>query len=73
LRAGVERAEIFLSGPNAKKGHRKMRLLTPLTAVGLFPRNERQSRAFIVRCNISWIVPDFVHARLRATLDRSAP
>jgi hypothetical protein len=68
-----KRVEIFLSDPNAKKGHRKMRLQTPLTAVGLFPRNERQCRAFIVHCNISWVVPDFVHATLRATDDPSPP
>lgn len=34
-------------------------------------RNEPEGRLFILRCNISRIVPDFVHARLSAYDDRS--
>jgi len=36
-------------------------------------RNEPEGGLFILRCNTSWIVPDFVHAPLSAYDDRSSP
>ena len=65
---------IFLSGPkNAKGGHRKMRLVTPLTAVGVFCA-ERTSMPGVHSALQHFLgCPDFVHARLSATHDRSPP
>ena len=38
-----------------------------------YQRNESECELFIVRCNTSWIVPDFVQATERSPNVRSPP